>query len=304
MNRFLIISILFFSIISSAYSQESISDVNRLSNIISTDSLTGRIMNTITSEIIRNAKMQIQGAGAKEKLDTYVKFINKESNELSKTYTNSVIPQIYSEHFTPNEIKDLIVFYETPTGKKLLLEMNEITKAMMTALYKNYLPDFQQKIKKELQRLDSKIWREAYRVKPEQVTVYEGNFSRVKKVIRIKNNTKTKETFITFAVPIYENKFWIRFDKDTKIIDNDSNESYLALKLENNLVLNKTMIVSDQKGKMIEVTLVFPLLKKSVEVIDIGENVSDDADLMSNNTAGFSDNANMRNIKVKDYIVE
>lgn len=304
MKRFLIIYILFFSFISSAYSQESISDINRLSNIISTDSLTGQIMNTITSEIIRNAKMQIQGAGAKEKLDTYVKFINKESNELSKTYTNLVIPQIYSEHFTPNEIKDLIVFYETPTGKKLLLEMKEITKAMMTALYKHYLPDFQQKIKKELQRLDSKIWREAYRVKPEQVTVYEGNFSRVKKVIRIINNTKTKETFITFAVPIYENKFWIRFDKDTKIVDNDTKESYLALKLENNLVLNKTMIVSDQKGKMIEVTLVFPLLKKSVEVIDIGENVSDDADLMSNNTAGFSDNANMRNIKVKDYIVE
>lgn len=345
MNRLIIITIFFFSIINCSYCQESTSDIDRLTNIIKNDSLADRLMNKFTSKIISNAEKQIQGAGAKEKLDTYTKFIKKESNELSKAFTNIVIPDLYNKHFTPDEIKNLIMFYETPTGKKLLFEttelmnsleftnleipqtyskqftpeelkdfkafyktptgkklfkeMTELMTELMTSLYKDYIPDFQQKIKKELQRLDSKIWREAYRVKPEQVIVYQGEFSGVKKIIRIKNDTITQETYVTFAVPIYENKFWIRFDKNTEIIDKDSNEHYLSSRLDNDLILNKTMIVSDQKGKMIEVTLVFPLLKKSVKVIDIGEKISDDADLMSNNSGGKN---SLINLKVKDYL--
>ena len=302
MKKLLIISILSFGISSSSYSQENTSDINRLVNIISNDSLSSRIMDTFASQTIRSAEKQIQGAGAKEKFDTYTKFIKTTSAEISKSIVNIEIPKIYSNHFTPNEIKDLIVFYETPTGKKLLLESPQITKELMTALYELYIPDFQQKIKKELQRLDSKIWREAYRVKPEQVTVYDGEFSRVKKLIRIKNERRAKETYVTFAVPIGDNKWWIRFDKNIEIIDKDSNEHYQVLRLDKDLVLNKTMIVSDQKNKMIEVTLVFPLLKKSVEVIDIVEKISDDADLMSNNGGG--DDNNLSNIKVKDYLVK
>lgn len=301
MNRLLMISILFLTISSSSYSQEKTSDINRLVNIINSDSLTGRIIDSFVAQSIRRAEKQIQGAGATEKLDTYTKFIKTTSAEISKSAVDIEMPKIYSNHFTPDEIKDLIVFYETPTGKKLLIEAPQITKELMKAFYEVYIPNFQQKIKKELARLDSKIWREAYRVKPEQVTVYQGDFSRVKKLIRIKNKRRTKETYVTFAVPIHDNKWWIRFDKNIEIIDKNSNQHYQVIRLDKDLVLNKTMIVSDQKNKMIEVTLVFPLLKNSVEEIEIVEKISDDADLMSNNGGG--DDNNSSNIKVKDYLV-
>lgn len=302
MNRLLMISILFFTISSSSYSQEKTSDINRLVNIINSDSLTGRIIDPFVTQTIKRAEKQIQGAGAKEKLDTYTKFIKTTSAEISKSAVDIEMPKIYSNHFTPDEIKDLIVFYETPTGKKLLLESPQITKELMKAFYEVYIPNFQQKLKKELARLDSKIWREAYRVKPEQVTVYEGDFSRVKKLIRIKNKRRTKETYVTFAVPIHDNKWWIRFDKNIEIIDKNSSQHYQVIRLDKDLVLNKTMIVSDQKNKMIEVTMVFPLLKNSVEEIEIVEKISDDADLMSNNGGG--DDNNLSNIKVKDYLVK
>ncbi len=93
---------------------------------------------------------------------------------------------------------------------------------------------------------------------------------------------KLAKTYVTLAVPIHENTFWIRFDKNTELIDRRSNEHYLVRRLDDNLVLNKTMIVSGQANKMIEVTLVFPLLKKTVETFDLVEIISDDADLMSN----------------------
>ena len=260
-----------------------------------------RMMISMTSGLKMKVEKQIKGKGAKEKLETYLEFMNAESTELSKTLITEVLPEIYANHFTPNEIIDLIVFYETPTGKKLLSETPEITKDLMTAIYTNYIPDFQKKLKKKLAQLDGNIWKDAYRVKPEEVIVCNCAFSAKEKIVRIKNDKKAKETYVTLAVPIHENKFWIRFDKNIDLIDRSSNEHYLALRLDNNLVLNKTMIVSDQANKMIEVTLVFPLLNKSVETFDIVETISDDADLMSNN--GGDDN-NLNNIKLKDYLVK
>lgn len=302
MNKLIIISILFFSISNISNSQETNTDLIRLSNLINSDSLSNRIIAPLATQIIKNAEKQIQGAGAKEKLETYTAFIKTTAAAISKSIVINEMPQIYNNYFTSDEINDLIKFYETPTGKKILLKTNQINKELMTALYKTYIPDFQQKIKKELQRLDSKIWREAYLIKPEQITLYQGAFSQNKKVVRIKNNHKNNETYVTFAVPIYENKFWIRFDKNTEIIVQDSNDVYRALRLDKDLVLGKTMIVSDQKNKMIEVTMVFPLMKKSVKSIAIVEKVSDDADLMSNNSGG-GDNA-LNYIKVKDYTVD
>lgn len=329
MNKLIISFILFFSISISSFSQESNADLIRLSKLICSDSLFNRMMQKKVYFIKERVEQQIQGAGAKEKLATYIKFIDTQSAELLKTFSTVAVPQIYTKHFTPNEIKDIIEFYETPNGNALLSEMNEIICSLrfgsiespltykmelssenkkdlkvfyktptgkkfnkgintlitelMTSLHVNYLPDFQQKLKKELQRLDSKIWREAYLVKPEQVTVYDGEFSGSKKLLRIVNDTIAKETYVTFAVPISDNKWWIRFDKNTKIIDKDSNEHYQVLRLDRDLVLNKTMIVSGQKHKMIEVTMVFPLLKNSIDSFDIVEEISDDADLMSNN---------------------
>lgn len=345
MNRLIIVFLLFFGVNKHSYSQESTPDLIRLSNLISSDSVINRTMEKKVYFIKERVEKQIQGAGAKEKLATYFKFIDSQSTELVKTFSNVAVPQIYTNHFTPNEIKDLIEFYETPIGKKLLSEMNEIICSLrfgsiespysynielsteykndlkvfyktptgkkfhkemnilitelMTSLHVKYFPDFQQKLKKELQRLDSKIWREAYRVKPEQVTVYEGEFSKSKKLVRIVNDTINQETYVTFAVPIYDNKWWIRFDKNTEIIDKDSNEHYKVLRLDKDLVLNKTMIVSDQKNKMIEVTLVFPIMKKLGDTIDLVEKISDDADLMSNNS-GNGEKSILSFTKVED----
>lgn len=345
MNKLIISFILFFSISISSFSQENNSDLIRLSKLIFSDSLLNRTMQKKVYFIKERVEQQIQGAGAKEKLATYIKFIDTQSAELLKTFSTVAIPQIYTKHFTANEIKDLIQFYETPNGKALLSEMNEIICSfrfefvetpltsnmefssenkkdvevfyktptgkkfhksintviteLMTSLHVKYLPDFQQKLKKELQRLDSKIWREAYLVKPEQVTVHNGEFSGSKKLLRIVNDTIAQETYITFAVPIFDNKWWIRFDKNTKIIDKDSNEHYQIVRLDRGLVLNKTMIVSGQKYKMIEVTMVFPLLKNSIDSFDLVEEISGDADLMSNNN-GDGGKSIMSYTKVED----
>ncbi|WP_319560144.1 DUF2059 domain-containing protein [Marispirochaeta sp.] len=44
-----------------------------------------------------------------------------------------LIVPIYDRHFTHGEIKDIISFYETPTGSKLIQELPEISEESMAA---------------------------------------------------------------------------------------------------------------------------------------------------------------------------
>lgn len=291
---------MFFGFICQSFGQDNRTEIHQLIKLLKTDSLSNQVLKSFSSRILKNAEKQIKGAGAKEKLESYTNFINDKTNEASKILVDSNLVKIYNKQFTTNEIKEIIAFYETPTGKKLQSNSNEITKEVVNTIYIKQISDLEKKFRKELARLDGKIWGGAYKVKPEQIIVYNGDFSDTKKVIRIKNNRKTKETFVTYAVPIYENKFWIRFDKKTELIDEETNESYLVKRLDNDFVLNKTMIVFDQKNKMIEVTLVFPKLKKSVKQVTLVELISDDADLMSNNSG--DEYTNLKIINVKDFL--
>ena len=137
---------------------------------------------------------------------------------------------------------------------------------------------------KERKELDEKIWKEAYRARPEQFTVSDIPFStRETKVARIERNKN--DTRVTLAIPIEYHEQWIYFDRGFTIIDRSNGDRYLIRKLENDLPLDKTIIISDKYRKIIEITMIFPPLRKSVDTVNI----------IQFNTAGtvrMSDNKN------------
>lgn len=59
----------------------------------------------------------------------WVEFMNEvDPNEL----INLIVP-IYKKHFTEEEIQEMIKFYKTPVGMKLIQEQSQITKESMAA---------------------------------------------------------------------------------------------------------------------------------------------------------------------------
>ncbi|MBV5281546.1 MAG: hypothetical protein JZU53_03835 [Paludibacter sp.] len=131
-------------------------------------------------------------------------------------------------------------------------------------------PEMSQAIKerKERKELDEKIWNEAYRARPEQFTVSDIPFStRETKVARIERNKN--DTRVTLAIPIEYHEQWIYFDRGFTIIDKSNGDRYLIRKLENDLPLDKTIIISDKYRKIIEITMIFPPLRKSVDTVNI-----------------------------------
>jgi hypothetical protein len=98
-----------------------------------------------------------------------------------------------------------------------------------------------------------------------------------------------KKTLVTLAIPIRNKNSWVWIDKSYRIIDKKNQDQYLIRRLEPNMPLNKKLVFKDCNEKMIEITLVFPALKKSVETIDITP--------LGDNGWSFED------VNIKDYSV-
>lgn len=153
MRTLKIISILLFTVTLNSFSQDKAADLKKLFSLMNTDRMIDGMMNSMIPTLKQQASSQIQGADAKEKFDTYIEFLINETKELSKKLVNEEMVQIYDKHFTQAEIKDLVAFYESPTGKKMIEKTPEITNDLMNSMMVKYMPEFQEKLTKKLNEL-------------------------------------------------------------------------------------------------------------------------------------------------------
>jgi len=214
------------------------------------------------------------------------------SQQVMSLFQNQLFSKIFSEAMQMN----MPVFTES--------KFNKFTTTKVTRVYNNgsttttettSSPEVSQ-AEKERKELDEKIWNEAYRARPEQFTVSDIPFSsRETKVARIERNKN--DTRVTLAIPIFFAEHWVYFDRGFAIVDKRNQDRYMIRKLENDLPLDKTIIISNNNQKVIEITMVFPPLKKSIEFIDIIEYQTDGGVKMSNGNGNWK----FIDLKISDY---
>jgi hypothetical protein len=61
---------------------------------------------------------------------------------------------LYDKHFTHEEVKDLITFFESSTGKKMLEKTPELTAELSQRMADHYLPSFQEELMKRLEKIN------------------------------------------------------------------------------------------------------------------------------------------------------
>ena len=89
------------------------------------------------------------------------------------------------------------------------------------------------------------------------------------RIIGIKH-TRT-ETFVDFVVrPVFD-WWWCVFTSRTFLKDNLTNDMYQIRRVENNVPLDRFLVVKGHKNSYVTFTLVFPRLAKSVKTIDFIE---------------------------------
>ena len=155
MLKKLIISIFLLGFTVASYGQDKQADLKKLFGLMQTDKMINGIMDNMSTMIKQQASSEFKSSDAntKAKFDKYMEFVMSETKELSKKLINVEMVQIYDKHFTQSEIKDLIAFYESSTGKKMIEKTPEISKDLMESMMSKYLPEFQEKMKARLDEL-------------------------------------------------------------------------------------------------------------------------------------------------------
>jgi len=143
---------------------------------------------------------------------------------------------------------------------------------------------------------DAKVWEEAYRAKPEQIKISDlPDNPKTTKMIRIEK--LKNETKVTIGIPVFKDEYWVYFDKGFAIVNKKNQDRYQIRKIESGLPLDKTIIISNANNKTVEVTLIFPPLPSDVEVVDIIEFLTPNAEKMSGGGGAWQ----FLNLTISDY---
>lgn len=151
LKKLFLLLILTITFIMSTIAQDKITDIKYLLKLVNSEQVSDAMINSMIPVLKQQASEKIQENSAKEKFNSLMDTLIIEVKELSNKLVNVELVNIYGKHFTHEEIKDLIKFYKSPTGKKLLEKSPEITKELMNSMMTKHMPEFQENLNKKLE---------------------------------------------------------------------------------------------------------------------------------------------------------
>lgn len=107
--------------------------------------------------IQKQAEAYMKDSASKAYFTEMMTFSLKMGRDLSrKILENDVVP-LYDKYFNQSEIDDFIQFYRSPSGRKLIQSMPSMQKETSAIVMEKYMPEFQQKLKSEIEDILKKI---------------------------------------------------------------------------------------------------------------------------------------------------
>ncbi len=149
------------------------------------------------------------------------------------------------------------------------------------------------------QQNDARIWIQAPRFSPAQVSVCRNDAGYTDNGISSIRRTR-KDTRVTLHYLVGGNEWWFYFDKGLSLIDRATGDIYLIKKMDRNIPLNKTLVVTGCCKRYVEFTLIFPPLPESVTTVDLREFIADRSNIMSDN----SGETRYENLSLNEYALK
>lgn len=150
MKKLVLFFALFTSVSFVGFSQTKQENIKEMLKLMQVEQMISKSYEGMIPMIQKQMESQV-GASMTEKMkENQRKVLTKVmdlSKEMATDLINNEAPGIYDRNFTEDEIKDLMTFYKSPTGKKSIELMPNIQKELMGVMLSKYLPNFQMKVK-------------------------------------------------------------------------------------------------------------------------------------------------------------
>jgi uncharacterized protein len=149
MKKIIILILMLIGMNNVTFSQDSlkIKEIQKMMKIMDMDKTMNQMYDGMKAGMMQNIKKQ--GLDS-IKISEFYDFMVVEMKLIMKDYENDVL-NIYAKHYTIEEIRDMNLFYQSSTGKKMLQKMPEIIKETMGVMYSKYFPEMMEKMKKKME---------------------------------------------------------------------------------------------------------------------------------------------------------
>lgn len=201
--------------------------------------------------------------------------------------------------------------FESPLGERYKESAMGIMREAMPLLVSRLQMDMGKELRPEIGRStevvdqtrnrDQEIYDAAYALPKDSIEVADRPYNRATgtKPLLYSIERRAKDTKVTFLQPIYFDWQWLYYSPGFVIIDRKTGDEYHVRGYDGGAPQDRLLTVEGFNSKYIYVSLLFPKLKKSVEVIDIFE-LPHEKDKLPSNDDGIA--KSYYDVKVKDYL--
>ena len=201
--------------------------------------------------------------------------------------------------------------FESPLGERYKESAMGIMREAMPLLVNRLQMDMGKELHPEIGRStevvdqtrnrDQEIYDAAYALPKDSIEVADRPYNRATgtKPLLYSIERRAKDRKVTFLQPIYFDWQWLYYSPGFVIIDRKTGDEYHVRGYDGGAPQDRLLTVEGFNSKYIYVSLLFPKLKKSVEVIDILE-LPHEKDKLPSNDDGIA--KSYYDVKVKDYL--
>ena len=201
--------------------------------------------------------------------------------------------------------------FESPLGERYKESAMGIMREAMPLLVNRLQMDMGKELHPEIGRStevvdqtrnrDQEIYDAAYALPKDSIEVADRPYNRATgtKPLLYSIERRAKDTKVTFLQPIYFDWQWLYYSPGFVIIDRKTGDEYHVRGYDGGAPQDRLLTVEGFNSKYIYVSLLFPKLKKSLEVIDILE-LPHEKDKLPSNDDGIA--KSYYDVKVKDYL--
>jgi uncharacterized protein len=166
MRHLVLLVALLFALTTQGYSQNSTKKekIKTLFALMYQDSLMIKTIDAMTTSMVKNmatifndttyTKMGIDISKMTQKL---MEKSMQKSKENALKLLNGDMVDIYDKYFTIEEIDDFSIFYKSKSGQKILTQMPDITKDIMSIMATKYQTDFRQSFMKDIEEITNEV---------------------------------------------------------------------------------------------------------------------------------------------------
>lgn len=152
MKKTILLSIILAVNTITLFSQTKQESIKELIHLMQTDSMVEKTFAAIVPTIMTQFSKEYQDSTMIATRTQHMNSILTLSKKMFNKILNEDVVALYDKFYTENEIKDIIVFYKSPTGKKLIEKMPEMEKEIMGIVMQKFMPEMKKNIQEMAQK--------------------------------------------------------------------------------------------------------------------------------------------------------